>query len=491
VFSNRYSKVEEVKISKLFDLVREKKHITDLDGVIAELFDKDTLDHNEKHNAYYRLKNRLKTELEKSLINLHNDVDDRVVTMNLITLSTLFGYRSEYELALYYLRKAEKLAVKNEFYDLLDLVYNHIIAFGHTLDEIDPEVYVKKIEDNKIQLELINQANHTIAIISYKLRRSKYNPEEEDVFESLTETLNELNLSGSAKKSPSIRFIIYQCIRDIYLQKKDFQQLQEYLTITFHEFEKDELFNKNNHTQKIKMLSWLVNVLNINKQWDKALTYTENLHSELLKYNKLHYDSFIWTYNQSLVTNFMSTNKLSEAVQKLEEIKDLATHRGQMFYDYAIFLNLTLCYYFMGKIGMSIRTLSSLLSKDMYPKLTPDLQYSISLLEVILHFENANKDFAEYKLNEFKRVFRKTIAKPEMLEDKNFIKILSGLIDRPFPFRDKLLVKQMNQFVEASHDLEVGSNRHVDYKLWIQSRLQKLSYYQLLLAQLNPDLKLV
>src|SRR5689334_16938947 len=108
IFTNRFQRQEDIKIATLFDLLRIGKFDDDDKKLMAELFPNG----EGNANAYYRLKNRLKTELEKSLINLHHNLDEKIGTINNITLSSIFSYKAQYELSLYYLRKAEKIALQ-------------------------------------------------------------------------------------------------------------------------------------------------------------------------------------------------------------------------------------------------------------------------------------------------------------------------------------------------------------------------------------------
>lgn len=473
---------DERKLSLLFDLLRTYNLEKDTDKILAALFPNG----EGNMNAFYRLKNRLKNEVEKFLLHSHSDLDERVETINLITLASIFTYKSEYELSLLYLRKAEKLAQANEYYELLDLIYNQIIALGHMFDDINLSEYNEKISATRKRNAVIQEANMNIANLSYTLRRTNFNKGDEDVTKKLERIYDELKLSEEMAESPALRFKTYQLVRDILLHKKDFHSLQEFLIHTLDTFDSDGLFTKANHTQKIKMITWIVNTMSINKTWGQALTYSELLHEELLKFNKLYYDNYIWTYYQALVTNYMSTNRLDDAIRLLEDVKELHGHKGQLFYDYAIHVNLSLCYYFKGLLSMSIRTLSFILVKDVYPRLSPELQFSVSMLEILLHFEQADYEFVSYKIAELKRLFKSKLKQPQNIEDALFIRVVNGMANKPGNMRDRTLSAQIKAFMEKAPDMQVGSGRHVEYKLWVKSKLERRTYYSMLLESLEP-----
>jgi hypothetical protein len=209
------------------------------------------------------------------------------------------------------------------------------------------------------------------------------------------------------------------------------------------------------------------------------------LHDELQKYNRLYYDNFIWTYYQSQVTNYISSGRLEQATSFLQSIKELPAPKGVSFYDYGIYTNLSLCQYFSGNPSMAIKTLSHIFTKDIYRKLSSEFQFSISLLEVALHYDNANLDFASYRLNEIKRQFRGVLKSPDYQEEKTFLKIISYMCNKPNPPKDKLVLSHINDFISKASGLEVGSGKHIDYGLWLKAKLEKRPYYELLLQMLR------
>lgn len=481
LLSKRYAQNEDFKVEILFDKIR-KKEKEDLE-LVETLFPDDP----DNMNAFYRLRNRLKTDLEKSLIHLHNGLDEKISVLNFITLSNIFSYKSQYDISTYYLKKAEKLAEKGEFYQLLHFIYNEFINLSNHFDGINPIDYIEKRKEVEAKSQVVTQANHAIAALSYNLRKTNFSKSPEGIAEMLNEILNKLQIAAEVYNTPNMKFKIHFCIRDILLQNKDFKELENYLIHTLGEFENENLFNKNTYRYKITLLTWIINTLSINKKWNDSIKYTEILLEELNKFNKLYYDKFIWTYYQSLVTNYISSDRLKEALELLQQIKELPAHKGVSFYDYAIYINLSLCYYFSGNLSAAIKTLSHLLTKETFPKFSVDFQLSISLLEIILHYENNNHDFVSYKINDVKRLYRNLLKRPEYYEEKSFLKIMNMLATRPAPFKDKKIINDIENFIAKTPSLQVGSGKHIDFGIWMRAKLKKESYYHTLLETLKSN----
>jgi len=83
---------------------------------------------------------------------------------------------------------------------------------------------------------------------------------------------------------------------------------------TYHDFEKEDLFGKNNQEEKIIQLSWIVNAL-LKTENTKALdVYIEQLHDALFDFNKLFYDKYVWLYYQSKVMALAFSGKYMEGL---------------------------------------------------------------------------------------------------------------------------------------------------------------------------------
>jgi len=475
IFSKRFHRQEDIKITTLFDLMRSGTYDNDEKGMIAKLFTQD----KDVSNAYYRLKNRLKTELEKSLLNLHHNLDEKIETINLVTLSSIFSYKGQYDLSLYYLKKAEKTALANEYYDLLDFIYSQIIelSYNYDFDEINPLDYIEKRQENTRKNSVFMDANNAIAAVRYSLKKSNLSSAQDIDFE-LKKTLEDLNIANEIYKIPYVKVKISHCIRSILFQNKDFARLEKYLIESFNDFEEEKTFTKSTHLSKITQLTWIVNTLMVNKKWNDAIVYIEKLYEELYKYNKLYYDNFIWTYYQSLITIYISSNQVEKAIQLLEQIIDVQATKGmQSFYEFSTHGNLALCYYFNRNTSEGIKILSRLFLKDIYPKLSTENQFAISIVEIILHYENANLDYVTYRIGEIRRQFKTLLKDSLHLEEKAFLKILLNMCNKADPMHDKLLMSQMKEFAANASKVQIGSGKYIELGLWIESKLEKKQYY--------------
>jgi hypothetical protein len=183
----------------------------------------------------------------------------------------------------------------------------------------------------------------------------------------------------------------------------------------------------------------------------------------------------------------MSTGRTTEAIELLEQIRELPTHKNNPLNEYPIYVNLALCHYFEGQCSTAIKTLSHLLTRDVYPKLSAEMQYSLAMVESLVHFDNNNHDYVNYRIVEVKRQFRTLLKQPGYQEEKSFHKILLALVNKPDPFKNKAVAAAIEEFIGSATTLQVGSSKHIDYAMWLNSRLKKKPYYQSLLESLRSN----
>jgi len=102
------------------------------------------------------------------------------------------------------------------------------------------------------------------------------------------------------------------------------------------------------------------------KNFKDAPKYIDELHEQLLMYNSLYYDKYIWLYYQSRVIEYTFSDKMEEAVVLLEELEKKETvlqNSGLAFY---VYINLTTLYYTIDKLNKSLKYLSKILISPIF-----------------------------------------------------------------------------------------------------------------------------
>ena len=142
IYRTNSAKNKSRKDEELFNFLKKSKHNN---YSTKEILKKLSISNS---NNYYQLKNRIYNDLNNSLTWQHISKDKQSSSFSYILLARVFKNRAELQLSFNYLLKAEKIAINEELYELLSIIYTEIIELSHELISIDIENYIKLKEYN-------------------------------------------------------------------------------------------------------------------------------------------------------------------------------------------------------------------------------------------------------------------------------------------------------------------------------------------------------
>jgi len=245
--------IEVTPVNLLFESYKSGQYKSD-----TEIYE--TLFPKLKKNAFYRLKNRMIEDVYKSLLVLNYDKDDHINIHNQIILSEIFLYKSEYEIALKILNKAEQKAIKNEFYSLLEIIYDKMVNLSKHYSEVPIMEIIEKKNDILEKKQDASKLNDLVAQLTWYLLNSNFDPKEINIMEKLDNIKSELSNSHLLETSISVRFQVQDNVSYILLGKKDFISLDIYLKNQLETYENEKVFNKSNYHHKIKMFGHIISL---------------------------------------------------------------------------------------------------------------------------------------------------------------------------------------------------------------------------------------
>jgi len=449
---------------QLFDLIRKGNEYDD-DYVHAILYP------NEKNkNSFYRLRNRLMDEINKSLLTLHyNESDVNSILYNII-LSRLFQQRNNFKISHYFLRKAEKKALDLNFPEFLDIIYSDLIKISTETLEIDPETYIQKRKENRLVLNQLNEIDDVLAVLIYRIKVSQnFNQKNYNVVNLLSSTLKQYANKDSTRNNPVLKMKIYQAVSRILLQQHDYVELEKYLRLTFKEFTSDKLFNKNNHDVKLQMLTYYANALFKNRKFEESLSIGEKLKAALSEYEGILKERYIFYYYNSQVNNYSVLDR-HKAIQVLEEaVEDKSVHKNKFN---VMFLNLQMAlqYFDLKEFKLSLKSIIKIKQEDNFKVFDEALQLKILVFEMMVRFELGDFDFIETLLTKIKRDYRDLLKEESYLRQKLMTEILGKIIYTDEQ-KSKANIKKINELIQSSDDSEAGDLDLVNYNIWMREKM--------------------
>ena len=465
IYSSRIASNQPRKDIILFDIIKKERDLFNEDAASSKLYP------DGNRNPYYRLKNRLKSELCKSLMVQHFENEDVTQAINLYNLARHYMSRNLFQLAEHFLGKAEKRALGIENLELLDLIYTEFIRLSQEMLNINPETYIFKRQANESKLKSIRQIDDVLATVKYKLKITQnFSPVDNPVVDMLQETVQKLTDSQELKGSSSLRFKVYQAASQILLSQHDFPNLEDYLRTTHSDFEKENLFNKGNHQTKLQMLTYMVNALFKNNKLEESLEWAEKLKEGMDEFDRLHYDRFMFFYYNSLVINYSKID-MPKAISILLELEDNEKLKKTPFYTVFVYLNLSIFYFDLADYRESIKRLNQLYHHEKFASTADPLRFRIAILELLIRIELDDTDFLEYRMKQIRKDFSVHLENQENIRESMLLGLVSDMFLKGISPRDERLKDRIKLFTKTtssgSEDAEL-----VNYNRWLNGKLK-------------------
>ncbi|MFZ5552696.1 MAG: hypothetical protein ACOZCO_06245 [Bacteroidota bacterium] len=464
--SNKYGALAgERKDIELFDYIRTSGDRYDEDKAFRMLYK------NEKNkNSFYRLRNRLFSEINKSLLMLHYDESDLNIILHFIILSRLFQQKRNFKLAYHFLKKAEKKAIGAQTNELLDLIYSECIRLSNESLEINPEEYIEKRKENRNVLLRLQQIDDILSVLIYRIKVSQnFSAGNIEVLTLLNNTIKQYSDEKDIQESPAFRMRVYHALSRILLQQHDYKSLEKYLVKTFTDFSREKLFNRNNHDTKTQMLTYIANSLFKNGKFAQSLEYAEKLHDAINDFGGMVRDKYIFYYYNILVNNYGETDK-RKCVDVLLEAQQNNSIKKNKFNLSFIHLQLALQYFDLAEFKNANKSLVKIKLEENFEIFDAAFQLKILIVELLVRFELEDTDYIETQVPKIKRNYKELLNKEEYHRQQLMLDILFKLITTSNPSADKPLMKKAAQLLDVEEDKATADSDLLNYNWWIRKR---------------------
>jgi hypothetical protein len=462
IFLNRTNAHKDRKDVALFEYLRKHKSDINETQIATKLYGK-ALD----KNSFYRLKNRLLTDINKSILLLNYDKNEYTLIINLVSLAKVFSNKREYKIAYEYLMQAEQKAIKNEFFDLLDLLYNDLIKLSQESVEFNPIEYIEKRKANHLSLNVLQEIDDLLAALVYRIKVSQnYSSDKYQFTEVLQKTIDDFIDHEEVKKSPKLQFKIYHSISRILLQQRDYVSLEAYLELTFNDFSNRGLFNKSNHDTKLQLLTYWVNSLFKNEKIEESLKLSEQLYMAMHEYDDLLYNKYLFYYYNSLVINYQVSDK-EKAISVLLEAKTKKEIQQLSFYTVFVYLNLAVLYFDLEDFKNTRKNIVQLKLSDSFKSMDEVFRFKVNIVELLTFYEIGDIDLFDYQYNQIQKQFKSILSNDVYEREQLFMDIVLKL--------EKLNKQELKQKIELFNNSDITNedNDIVNYSEWLKKKINK------------------
>ena len=463
---------EEIQAFKLYAL-RKNANMNRKDLILFDFAKKNKLDYNEDEiaeelypkqdkNSFYRLKNRLTENILKSLSVHHFSTSDIHNIYHLLGLVELFITKGEFKLALHYLKKSEKKAISFERFEILDVIYNEFIKISRSNLSVNPEVYIKKRQNNYKNINKLRELDNALSVVSYKLKTTQnFTSKKNEIIPLLEETVGKLVKDKDLLSSIKFRTKIYRAVSQILLSKREYNALEKYLLKTFEDFVSSNLFSEKNHDTKLQMTTYITNSMFKNGKIKESLEWANKLNNFMKEFNGSLKDKYQIYYYNALVNNYNVIDK-NKSIQILEEIRNNKWMQSNPFLGIFVYINLALNWFDKMEYKKSIKNFQYLQLLDQYKNTDASLRFKWSIGELIVRYHLKDSEFLSYRIKQVKKEFKDLLNEKSNARDKQFISILMDINGKKrIPTNTKELILKFTN--KSSSDNEL-----ISYGPWLK-----------------------
>ena len=464
LYANRTRKEHNRKDILLFDLLK-KKEFSDANNTLAfnKLYPNATT-----KNTYHRLKSRLLKEIDSSIIQFYFHKTDAHFIYNEICLYKTYIQKSEWTIALYHLKKAEKKAAEIHDYLMLEVIYTEYINLSVQYGNLAPGIYIEKRTENSARLKDLRILDDAIANIIYDVKQSQ-NVSKTNVqkYTVLNKAIRNINSKKGIKNNIAFKSKLYSAICNLLLTQKDYITLEQYAITTYLDFNKNSQFAKHNHNIKLQMLMYICNTLFINKKHALALEYIQKLKTAMHEFKNTLYDNYVFFYYNSLANNYLVINPsktivvLNEA-RSIKAIKNHPTHLGY------IYLNLAGAYIELYNYKAALKSIINLYQYNVFENLGQSIKLNIRITEIVLHIETLHLDYASQLIKTVLKQDHVLLITSEYKQDHDFLILLQKIISKSDLKKDKKATEWVLKFQNTTYKYD--SNAALNYQGWLEEK---------------------
>jgi hypothetical protein len=461
LFTKRTHNFENRKDIELFDSIKKQ-------GDESDKYHFNVIYKGTKPDAkYYRLKNKIADDIGIVLSNL-NHKKSETDTIHLIGLAKIFNSKQKANLALHYLKLAERRAIDKEEYALLEAIYEQMVRMSIQNTEESPTRIIEKRNENSQRLKLLQDLENNLAVLSHEVKTTQNLTTKKEITVWLNHTLKNTVKLSYVKNSVQLRIKIFQNLSRLMLLLKDYTSLEAYLKSCLLEFENDKLFTKQTHEVKLQLLVYLCNASYMLDKHTQSIQYANVLHKAIFEFDKSLYNQYIFYYYNILVNNYSKTNAL-KAIDTLEEAqneKQIKNNPNQYFY---VLNNLAILNFDLKKHKQASKFFSQMYVSQNFKSFDKSFIVKLQVFELINRVELQDYELCDKQLNQLYKLI-------EDVKEKESIKIDIAILDLINKFlnesenRWRPLKTNIQDFVKKFQNPKDGAGL-INYAQWIETKI--------------------
>jgi len=481
IFINRQKSKKQRKDLDLFELISLQAPANEIQNKLYKMPNK---------VAYHTLRKRLLKHLTDFIVLKQIDHDTTATSSiaGLISLTTyLFKHQSD-DFGWRTLKKAEKIALENEHYELLNNIYH--LQIDASESEFAPDInnIYRKWKDNKALVDENEKANIAYNFIKKELNEVKMTGQDKDLEDLINKLLKKYGLDDLVFQRPHILYKVLDLTRRVMLSKKDFYSLEPYIIKTYEQLTENHGFSKRDHYYKINILYMISHILYRNRKFEESNLYLKQMSDAMLEYNSSYFQQFYPKFVMLQAANYTYLNQNEKSIETLNTIPEKELKKMSTENQLNIRMNLAVFY---GN-GMHLKEANHILQtfnhSDNWLEKKMGVEWVLkkNLVEIMLQYELGNVDIVLNRIRAFELNYAPLFKHPIYKRVSLFIKTIKTILDTPDIMKNKVFIEEVKDTLVVAHS-EQEDLQAMAFYAWLKAKMINQNYYEVLLDIVNTN----
>lgn len=432
-------------------------------------------------NSYHALRKRLMDQLTDFILlnSRENDESTAAAIMGWLSMARYLFGKDQNNLAWKMLLKAEALGIQHEHHDLLQSVYQLQIEQADKNGAPAIQEILEAHQINKIRAEEDEKASIAASIIKLKLKAARQHGKSLDFDKTIREVLESYQLTQTLQQRPKLFSHLMTIARSAVLAGKDFQSFEPFLLEQYKRFESTVGFKPSQAQYQLHLLYMIAHVLYRNKRFEQSIQYLEQM--EALGVAKI--PAFQVKHILLLAANEVFTNKLDDAIEKLEQILESKTINLRMEDKLNALFNLGIYYFLRKDYRKSIQCGHKLAHSDNWltQKMGREWVLRKNLSEILLQYDLGNYDLVEKRLLLIQKNYSTILSRKVYKHGNAYIHFLLQISRDPEMLNNKDFALGIQQAI-PSEVFEQEDLQEVFFYAWLMAKVMARSFYTVLMG---------
>ncbi len=454
---------EDRKDIALFDYTRKAEKRYDEPYILKQIYGS----RPGGQNSLYRLKNKVKADVQRSINYLNFDESTRATAYNNLLLFEHFKLRQQYPLALHYLKRAEEAAKRDENYGLLDLIYAGALELSQSYFEFSPLEYIAARKQNQKKLELQNQMEEIYTQLNYHIKTSlNYSQQKISGTRFLKQYAADYDKIKELKNNPAFQLKIFRTLAQALVQQHNYSELVSYTLTNLARFETKGWLTGPNLDTKLQMLVYVCNGLYKQDKYFESLKYTADLKKEMEAAGAELSKRYSFYYYSLLIYNYIKTEP-AKAVEVCNQLLAQLKASGNAQMEYITLINKAIAQGEMNSYDDAIGTLNRVFINDYFRGSDAAFKMKIFMAEVILYLLSGDYKYCGQRLKAFGKQYHKLLMNKEYAAEAEMAEIIELALKtaKGKAANRKLLLQKADSFIKTKSSPGAEDTQIFKYKV--------------------------